>query len=173
MLKPPVNKNDHIIGGHNAHVTLVEYGDYECPHCGRAFPITKRIQKEMGDQLRFVFRNFPIQEIHPHAFIAAVAAEAADRQNAFWPMHDLLFKNQDRLSGSDLMGYALALNLDIPRFRNDINDKALADKVEADFESGIRSGVNGTPTFFINGTRYNGSWEEPDLLKVLQEVQYH
>ncbi|MBC7937587.1 MAG: thioredoxin domain-containing protein [Rhizobacter sp.] len=170
MLKPSINNRDNISGPDNAIITLVEYGDYECPHCGRAHGIIKNIQVQMEGILRFVFRNFPLQESHPNAFMAAVATEAAARQKAFWPMHNVIFENQERLSHDDLEAYAGKLKLNLKTFDIDMKDEALKEKVEADFESGVMSGVNGTPTFFINGTRYDGNWEEIELLKVLNKM---
>lgn len=164
FLKPPVSVNDHIAGSEYAPVELVEYGDYQCPYCGQAYPIVKQIQEELGDELKFVFRNFPLAELHPQAKMAAVAAEAAARQGKFWSMHDIIFENQHNLLDTDLVRYAKTLGLDLAKFKDDINDPALMDKVESDFESGVRSGVNGTPTFFINGHKYNESWEKDILL---------
>jgi protein-disulfide isomerase len=170
MLRLLVNEKDNIAGEASAAITLVEYGDYQCPHCGHAYPIIKDIQEKMGDSLRFVFRNFPLNELHPQAFMAAVATEAAARQNAFWAMHDIVFENQQSLNSDNIMDYAKAIDLDVNQFSSDLQDAALRQKVETDFESGIMSGVNGTPTFFINGSRYNGSWEENELLKVLNTL---
>jgi len=169
-LKPAVNKTDNIEGGEKALVELVEYGDYQCPHCGHAYPIVKKIQKALGEKLLFVFRNFPLQEIHPSAVMAAVATEAAARQNKFWQMHDLIFENQNNLSEENILALAQSLKLDVKKFENDLQDQKLLDKVNADFESGIRSGVNGTPTFFINGAKYTGSWEYADLLAYLKSL---
>lgn len=168
-LRPPVNENDHIQGSVHAPVELVEYGDYQCPHCGRAYPIIKRIQTEMGDTLKFIFRNFPLSQSHPQALAAAAAAEAAGRQNAYWEMHDLIFENQSRLESLPFVSFATTLSLDIPKFEKDMADPALADKVDNDFASGVRSGVNGTPSFFINGIRYDDSWEEKKLLAKLKK----
>ena len=159
-LRPAVNSNDHIQGENTASLELVEYGDYQCPHCGRAYPIIKDLQQSFGDDLKFVFRNFPLSEIHPDAFTAAVAAEAAGLQDKYWEMHDIIFENQQALDLESLFLYAKAIGLDVKRFKNDIQKNELADKVEQDFESGIRSGVNGTPSFFINGRKYNSDWEE-------------
>jgi len=156
QLKPPAGKTDHMQGPPDAIITLVEYGDFECPHCGAAYPVIKEIQQTFKKQLRFVYRPFPLSNIHPHALQAAAAAEAADRQHWFWPMHDMLFENQDRLDGRSLVSYANTLKLDLKLFKEDINDPAVAEKIEASFESGVRSGVNGTPSFFINGSKYNG-----------------
>jgi len=157
-LTPPVSALDHAIGPDDAPVTLVEYGDYECPYCGMAHPVVKAAQHELGNQLRFVFRNFPLAEAHPHARIAAQAAEAAGAQGRFWEMHDLLFENQNALEPQDLVGYARSLGLDIPQFERDLEAGTYAKKVRDDFRSGVKSGVNGTPTFFVNGERYDGSW---------------
>jgi protein-disulfide isomerase len=169
-LKPPVTTLDHVQGDLNAPVELLEYGDYECPHCGRAYPIIKAIQQKMGNTLKFVFRNFPLAQAHPHAFAAAIASEAAARQHKYWPMHDLLYEHQQNLSGAAIKIFAMSLGLDEAVFLRDMDDIEIRSKVEGDFESGIRSGVNGTPTFFINGMRYNGSWEPESLLEYLKEV---
>jgi protein-disulfide isomerase len=173
-LRPMVSGNDHIQGLPGAPLELVEYGDYQCPQCGRAYPIIKRIQEEMGKDMKFVYRNFPLSDTHPHAFPAAVAAEAASRQGAFWAMHDIIFENQELLEGSlkdmPFVSFAQQLGLDIETFENDLEDPKLAEKVDDDFTSGVRSGVNGTPGFFINGERYDGSWEESALLAQLQKI---
>jgi protein-disulfide isomerase len=169
MLRPPVNEKDHATGPDNAPVTLVEYGDYQCPHCGHAYPIIKQIQEELGNDLNFVFRNFPLSESHPQAFIAAVATEAAARQDAFWPMHDVVFENQRRLNYTSLLEYASSINADKEQLATDMESEELKQKVEDDFESGIVSGVNGTPTFFVNGKRYNGAIDDDDLLNFLKE----
>jgi protein-disulfide isomerase len=158
QLTPPVSTQDHAAGPDDAPVTLVEYGDYECPYCGMAHPIVKRAQQELGNQMRFVFRNFPLAEAHPHARLAAQAAEAAGAQGKFWEMHDMLFENQTALEPDDLVGYAKSIGLDITRFERDLEAGTFAKKVRDDFRSGVRSGVNGTPTFFVNGKRYEGSW---------------
>jgi protein-disulfide isomerase len=168
-LKLPVAPlRDHIEGPNDAPVTLVEYGDYECPYCGMAYPIVKSIQKKMGSKLRFVFRNFPLAEIHPHAAHAAAAAEAADAQGKFWPMHDLLFERQKALGDHHLVEIAEELNLDATRLMAEVKDGTYEARVREDFVSGVRSGVNGTPTFFINGERHNESWDEETLLAALE-----
>ncbi len=158
QLTPPVGQEDHTIGPADAPVTLVEYGDYQCPYCGMAYPIVKRAQRALGNELRFVFRNFPLAEAHPHARLAAQAAEAAGAQGKFWEMHDTLFENQDALEAEDIMGYAESLGLDTARFARDLEAETFAKRVRDDFRSGVKSGVNGTPTFFMNGARYDGSW---------------
>ena len=160
QLTPPVSERDHIAGPDDAPVTLVEYGDYECPYCGMAYPIVKAAQQRLGDQLRFVFRNFPLRESHPHAQHAAEAAEAAGAQGKFWEMHDMLFEHQDSLGDEDLITYADALGLDSEQFVDDLASGTYTPRVREDFRSGVRSGVNGTPTFFINGERYNGPWAD-------------
>ena len=169
-LKPAVSKTDNRQGSDKAVIELVEYGDYQCPHCGHAYPIIKKIQKALGEKLLFVFRNFPLQEIHEDALLAAVASEAAALQNKFWEMHDLIFENQQDLSEENILALAESLKLDRKKFEKDLENEKLLDKVKADLESGIRSGVNGTPTFFVNGIKYNGSWEYADLLSYLKSL---
>ena len=158
----PVGPDDHSSGPEDAPVTLVEYGDFECPHCGRAYPKVKQIQKQLGDKLRFVFRNFPLGESHPHAQHAAEAAEAAAAQESFWKMHDMLFENQDALEDDDLIAYADKIGIDSEQLSRDLENGVYADDVREDFSSGIRSGVNGTPTFFVNGERYDGDWADSE-----------
>ena len=164
---PVTEDRDHIQGPADAAVTLVQYGDYECPYCGAAYPIIKQVQAGMGDRLRFVFRNFPITTSHPHAELAAEAAEAAATQGRFWQMHDLLYENQRRLRGQDLRAYAQKLGLDIERFDQELAEHVHAERVHDDFMSGVRSGVNGTPTFYINGARHDDSYETEILLAAL------
>ena len=159
-LKVPVTLNDHVLGPDSATITLVEYGDYECPYCGEAKTIMQRVLDQFGSQIRFIFRNFPLAEIHPHAEIAAEAAECAASYNLFWEMHDLLYENQRSLSIPLLLKLGEALRLPIAELEQGIIEKAYAPKIREDFMSGIRSGVNGTPTFFINGERYNGPYTE-------------
>jgi protein-disulfide isomerase len=161
-LSPPVSERDHVQGDAGAPVTLVEYGDYECPHCGHAHPIVKSIQHRLGRKLRFVFRNFPLAEAHPHARHAAEAAEAAAEQGKFWQMHDALFENQTQLGDEDLVATARRLRLDAQRIARALEEGTYTARVREDFRSGIRSGVNGTPTFFINGERYDGAWADED-----------
>jgi protein-disulfide isomerase len=166
----PVGTRDHVEGPPNASVTLVEYGDYECPHCGRAYPIVKKIQEEVGPRLRFVFRNFPLAEIHPHAQHAAEAAEAAAAQGRFWEMHDALFEHQRALLDRHLTEYASAVGLDQARFKQELADHTHAPRVRDDFLSGVRSGVNGTPTFFINGFRHDAAWDFETLMETLNQA---
>jgi protein-disulfide isomerase len=161
---------DHVQGPADASVTLLEYGDYECPYCGAAYPIVKEVQDRMGDKLRFVFRNFPITTSHPHAEQAAEAAEAAGSQGRFWEMHDTLYENQRRLGDADLRSYAARLGLDLESFERDVAEHVHAPRVREDFMSGVRSGVNGTPTFYINGVRHDDSYELETLLAALEQA---
>ncbi|HEY8833793.1 MAG TPA: DsbA family protein [Gemmatimonadaceae bacterium] len=171
QLTPPVSAEEHAAGPDEGPVTLVEYGDYECPYCGMAHPIVKAVQRALGDQLRFVFRNFPLAEAHPHARLAAQAAEAAGAQGRFWEMHDMLFENQNALEPADILGYAKSIGLDIARFEQDLEAGTYAKKVRDDFRNGVRSGVNGTPTFFVNGERYDGSWaNEEGFIRALRDA---
>ncbi len=158
-LRIPVGQRDHQTGEASATVTLVEYGDYQCSHCGFAHPLIQKLIQQFSNELRFVFRNFPLQESHPAAMIAAQAAEAAGLQDKFWEMHDLIYEHQDELDESSLVNFAETLDLDIEKFVEDIKSQDVLSKIESDFESGIRSGVNGTPTFFINQNRLN-SYDE-------------
>ncbi len=167
-LTPPVSERDHIQGPASAPVTLVEYGDYECPYCGMAYPIVKEIQQRLGDRLRFVFRNFPLTNAHPHAEHAAEAAEAAGAQGKFWEMHDELYEHQRALMDQELEEYAAAVGLDVERFDREMEGQAHTERVRADFMSGVRSGVNGTPTFFINGRRHDGSYDVETLLAAIE-----
>ena len=163
----PMLDRDHIQGPIDAPITLVEYGDYECPYCGEAYLVVKAIQEHLGNRLCFAFRNFPLTNSHPHAEHAAQAAEAAGAQERFWEMHDLLYENQNALEDEDLAGYASALGLDAERFVREIEAAAHAARIREDFRSGARNGVNGTPSFFINGVRYDGATGVADLLAAL------
>jgi protein-disulfide isomerase len=168
-LSPPVGPRDHVIGPANAPVTLVEYGDYECPYCGAAHPIVKEIRRRLGDGLRFAFRHFPLTRVHPHAEHAAEAAEAAAAQGParFWQMHDMLYEHQDALDDEYLAVYAAAIGLDVERFTLELLEGIYAPRVREDFLSGVRSGVNGTPTFFINGHRHEGTYDLATLLAAI------
>jgi len=176
-LKPAVNSADHHQGNVNATITLVEYGDFECPHCRRAHPFVKRLLQERSKELHFVFRNFPLNEIHPHAYVSAVFAEAAGKQGKFWEMHDLIFENQDRLNSNFLLSLAEGLGLDLIQFAKDSKSEDVQNKIEKDFESGIRSGVNGTPTFFLNGSpvlTYDETYESLlDAVQLETEMKQH
>jgi protein-disulfide isomerase len=166
-LTPPIGERDHVIGPPNAPVTLVEYGDYECPYCGAAHPVVTAVRRRLGKGLRFAFRHFPLTRIHPHAEHAAEAAEAAGAQGKFWQMHDLLFEHQDALEDEDLLLYAASIGLDLERFASELENGLYAARVREDFLSGVRSGVNGTPTFFINGRRHEGAFDLQTLLAAI------
>ena len=167
-LTVPISKHDHIRGPQDAPLTLLEYGDYECPYCGAAYPIVADLRARLGPRLRFVYRHFPLTNVHPHAEPAAEAAEAAGAQGRFWEMHDRLFEHQDALESEDLVAHADALGLDVERFVDDLADGVHAPRVRQDFLSGVRSGVNGTPTFYINGVRHDGSYDLASLLGALE-----
>ena len=171
VLTMPVDEErDHIQGAADAAVTLVEYGDYECPYCGAAYPIVKELQARMGERLRFVFRNFPITTSHPHAEQAAEAAEAAAAQGRFWEMHDVLYENQKRLGDQDLRAYAEKVGVDVASFDQELAEHVHAARVREDFMSGVRSGVNGTPTFYIDGARHDDSYDLDTLLTALERA---
>jgi protein-disulfide isomerase len=169
-LSEPVSGRDHVQGPSDAPVTLVEYGDYQCPYCGQAYPIVKAVQQRLGDRLRFVFRNFPLAQIHEHAEHAAEVAEAAAAQQQFWTMHEYLFEHQQALDDDHLEAYARAVGLDMAAFEPAMADHAYAPRVREDFLTGVRSGVNGTPTFFINGIRFDDSWDVDTLSAALEEA---
>ena len=166
----PVSERDHIRGPATALVTLVEYGDYECPYCGEAYPVVEELQQALADRLQFVFRHFPLAQVHPHALSAAEAAEAAGAQDMFWEMHAILYTHQHALDGAHLIDYAIALGLDPTSFRHALDGRAYENRVREDFLSGVRSGVNGTPAFFIEGVRYDGPRDFDSLVAVLAEV---
>jgi protein-disulfide isomerase len=159
QLRPPIHESDHVAGPPTAPITLVEFGDYECPFCRHAYYSVKALQLALADQLRFAFRNFPLAAMHPHAVMAAESAEAAGVQGRFWPMHDTLFENADALEWPDLLEYATRLGLDVDQFEHDVRTHRFREKLRADLRSGALSGVNGTPTFFINGYRHDGNWD--------------
>lgn len=163
-LTTPVSAGDHSLGPDDAPVTLVEYGDYECEYCGQAHTIVQELLRQRPETVRFVFRNFPLTQIHPHAQAAAEAAEAAGGQGVFWPMHDHLYEHQDALDNESLIAYAGELGLDVEQFERELAAHEYTDRVRTDFMSGVRSGVNGTPTFFINGRRHNDAWDLDTLL---------
>lgn len=166
-LRVAVGGRDHVRGPDDAPVTLVEYGDYQCPFCGRAHPMVEALIRQLGEQLRFCFRHFPLTTVHPLAQQAAEAAEAAGAQGRFWEMHDLLFEHQDSLGGAFLVRYATDLGLDPDRFQRELASHAHADRVREDFMGGVRSGVNGTPTFFLNDLRYDGPHDEGAMLDAI------
>jgi protein-disulfide isomerase len=165
--------SDHIRGSanNNSPITLVEYGDYECPYTGMAYPIVKELIREFGnDKIRFVFRNFPLNDIHPHAQHAAEAAEASAAQNKFWQMHDYLFEHQKALDDGHLLEYAQKVGLeDIHKFKDDVSTHIYAPLIEESLKGGIDSGVEGTPTFFINGARYEDSFNLRTFSETLQK----
>ena len=164
----PVGPDDHIQGSETAPLTLVEYGDYQCPYCAAAHVNVRLVQDQLGPRLRFVFRNFPLTQVHPLAELAAEAAEAAGAQGKFWQMHDALYENQPALSPELIVALAQGLGLDMERFNEDLASGRFRERVKRDFMGGVRSGVAGTPTFFINGERYEGGWDEASLLNVLR-----
>jgi protein-disulfide isomerase len=166
-LRAPVTSDDHVLGPARAPVTLVEYGDYECGYCGLAHPIVKLVVQHFGKQLRFVFRHFPMSQIHPNAEAAAESAEYAGVHGRFWEMHDGIYENQDRLGLPLLLALAGSLGLSESGLRNALVSGEYAPKVRSDFLGGVRSGVNGTPTFFINGQRHDGSYEFDELVSAI------
>ena len=169
QLKLPDQTRDHIQGPIDAPIALLEYGDYECPFCGEVQPIVKEIQRQLGDDLCFAFRHFPLTNVHSHAEHAAEAAEAAGKQRSFWPMHETLFANQHALDDESLAEYAAALGLDEERLIKEVISGAYAGRVREDFKMGVRAGVNGTPCFFINGQRYDGARGLEPLLAALSQ----
>ena len=169
-LKPPVSEQDHVKGDLHAPVVLVEYGDFQCPYCGAAYPIVKQIEKDYKEKMAFVFRHFPLAEIHPFAQAAAVASEAAANQGKFWQMHALIYENQHLLGLEMLLQLAESLKLDMNIFSHDFKDPKLFKKVEDNFESGILSGVNGTPSFYINGIKFNDSYDHESLTRAIDQA---
>lgn len=167
-LKVPVSPRDHRRGGANAPVTLVEYGDYQCPYCAAAHQVVRFLENRYGPTLAVVFRHFPLIEIHPLAATAAEAAEYAGDHGRFWEMHDAIYSNQHRLSTQLLFAIAGTLQLSQMGLREAITRSLHAEKIRADFMGGIRSGVNGTPTFFVNGMRHQGGFTAPELAASIQ-----
>lgn len=168
-LTVPVSEQDHIQGPRSAPVTLVEYGDYQCPYCHNAWPVIKAIRERLGDRVAFVFRHFPQSAVHPQAGAAAKAAEAAAAQGKFWQMHDLLFANQQELDSLDLTHLALKLGLEVYAFESSLELDSHQRRIRDDYAGGIRSGVRGTPTFFINGCRYAGAVEVESLATAIEK----
>lgn len=168
QLTLPVGPRDHVIGPKNAPLTLVEYGDFQCPYCREAYPIVKQVLGAWEKRLRFAYRHFPLTRVHPNAEHAAEAAEAADAQGAFWQMHDILFERQFALEDENLVEYATELGLDADRIAGALAAGTFRDRVREDFLSGVKSGVNGTPTFFINGVRYDGGYDFESLVGALE-----
>lgn len=169
-LTPPVGPDDHTQGPADAPVTLVEYGDFQCPYCGAAYPVIHEVQRRMGQKLRFVFRPFPLKQIHPNAEHAAELAEAAATKGKFWEMHALLFENQRALGDRHLMEYAAKAGLDPGWAAKVLEEGTFAKTVSQSFRSGVKSGVNGTPTFFMNGYRYDGPADAEAMIEALEEA---
>jgi protein-disulfide isomerase len=159
----PIRPLDHVHGPEDAPHTLVEYGDYECPDCGRLYVILRDLQKDIASRLRIVFRHYPLSGVHHHAQQAAEAAEAAGAQGKFWEMHTLLFERQQALRTKDLIRYAEGLTLDLERFRHELKNETHSERVRADFLAGVQNGVYGTPGLFLNGVRYDGEWDKESL----------
>jgi len=166
----PVSERDHFRGNLEAPITLLEYGDYECPDCFHAAPIVNELRRDFGDRLRFVFQHFPNSTIHPHASVAAQGAEAAGAQGKFWEMHDVLYKHQKDLIDHDITHFALMIGIEPYRFEAEISSQRYAPRVAEDYQSGVSSGVKGTPTFFINGLRYRGTAEKDAMAQSIQQV---
>lgn len=163
-----VTDNDHIQGVKNAPIELIEYADFQCPYCRKANYIVKNLQEKLGSDLKFVFRHFPLAELHANAVHSAIAAEAAGKQGEFWRMHDLLFDNQEYLQDYNLVEYAQQIGLDISHFEADFESDECYRKVQNDYENGLKAGVQGTPTFFINGQRFEGNWMNPEFAEFLE-----
>jgi protein-disulfide isomerase len=166
-LSPPVSERDHVVGPPTARVTLVEYGDFECPHCGALYPVVQAARKAFGGNLRFAFRHFPLRSSHPHALAAAKAAEAAGAQDKFWEMHDRLYQRQSELTDADLIRHARELGLDIERFEPALRARGHEVRIREDLASAAESGARGTPSLFINGELYRGSLERDELFAAL------
>ncbi|HET7543258.1 MAG TPA: thioredoxin domain-containing protein [Polyangiaceae bacterium] len=174
-LRPPVSEHDHVAGPADAPLTLLEFGDYQCPHCALADPVVRAIQKAFAEELRFVFRNFPLTEMHPAAEPAAEFAEGAAAQGKFWPAHDAIFAYSRRhgpesLGPSAFASIAAALQLDAVKLEADVASHRYLERIKNDFNSGVRSGVNGTPSFFINGKRFDGAYTIEDLTEALRDA---
>jgi protein-disulfide isomerase len=169
-LSVAVSAEDHMQGDLAAECSLVEYGDYECPHCGHAYPIVKRLQNHFAKRVSFVFRNFPLSEIHQWAEPAAEVAEFAGGLGKFWEMHDLLFENQESLSNALFLELADRLDLSPSQLQAAVTKQRYRARVRTDFSGGVRSGVNGTPTFFINGQRHNGSFDFDTLSDAIEQA---
>jgi protein-disulfide isomerase len=159
LVMPVLPERDHIRGPASASVTLLEYGDYECPYCHAAHAVVNTLQAQLQSRVRFVFRHFPLTTIHPHAQVAAEAAEAAGSQRKFWQMHDALFSTEAPLTSSLLITAAAAIGLDMPSFHSELTRHVHVPRIREDFMSGVRSGVHGTPTFYINAIRHDGAWD--------------
>ena len=165
----PVSERDHVLGPEDAPITLVEYGDLECPYCRQVSPVITELRRRLGGRVRYVFRHFPIRSAHEHAQLAAEAAEAAGAQGKFWEMQESLLEHQEALDESHILEYAAQLELDLEQFKQDLEGRVYAEKVKEDFQGGVRSGVNGTPSFFINGSRYDGAWDLESLIDAVEK----
>ena len=170
LLTSEVGERDHAQGAADARVTLVEYGDFECPYCGQAEPVVRELLRNYGD-VRYVWRHLPLNDVHPHAELAADAAEAAAAQDAFWGMHDLLLARQDALTPDDLIGYASELGLEVDRFTEDLERHAGAPRVAEDVDGADLSNVSGTPTFFVNGRRHYGAYDIETLSQAVRAAR--
>jgi protein-disulfide isomerase len=168
QLSVPVSPVDHVLGPDHAHVTVVEYGDFECPNCKQAAPAVKLLLERYPERVRFVFRNFPLTEVHPHAMLAAEAAECAGAQGQFWPMHDLLFDNQLHLKSNHLQSYATKLNIDMARYTAEMDDHVYLQRIREHQQSGHGSGVRGTPAFFVNGRLQDVSFGMQGLFSAVE-----
>ena len=160
---------DHVRGGPEGRL-IVEYGDYECPYSRAAFRQIERVETQLGERVRFAFRHFPLTDIHPHALAASAAVEAAALQGRFWELHELMFRRQKALEDDDLRRYAADLGLDLERFDADMAQHAYAERVREDFMGGVRSGVNGTPTFYVNGARHDDAYDVETLVGALERA---
>jgi len=169
-LKVPVGAAEHVLGGSHAAVTIVEYGDFECPNCKQAAPAVKHLLERHAGRLRIAYRHFPLEEVHPHAFAAALAAEAAGAQGKFWQMHDLLFENQNHLKPHQLRTYAEKLELDMKRYDYEMRDEVYWQRVREDVEGANRCGVRSTPTFFVNGRFHDISYGLQRLAEGVEAV---
>ncbi len=167
-LTPPVTARDHAQGSATAPLTLVEYGDYECSYCGKAYPIIKAVQQALGAKLRFVFRNYPLTRLHPHALHAAEVAEAVALHGKFWEIHDTLFEHQRALTDAHLLDHARRLKLDPNKIAEEATSEPVISRIKADMASGDASEIQGTPSFYINGEAYEGPWDEESLLAALR-----
>jgi protein-disulfide isomerase len=166
-LRQPVSADDHVRGDPRAPVTVIEYGDYECPSCRRGYFVVEEVLRRVGGDVLYAFRHFPLTQVHPHALMAAYAAEAAGAQGAFWAMHAMLYDNQTALELPELLVYARDLGLDVDRYAEELGCGVYDPKVKADFRSGVRSGVNGTPTFFLDGARFDVPWNADSLTSAI------
>jgi protein-disulfide isomerase len=172
-LTVPVGSTDHVIGASHAPVTVVEYGDFECPNCKQAAPALKLLLERFAGHARVVYRHFPLEEVHPHALAAAQASECAAGQGKFWEMHDLLFANQDHLKANHLHSYAERLQLDMARFTAEMDDQVYLQRIREHMDGARRSGVHATPTFFVNGKLHDVSYGIRSLFDAVEAALHH